>query len=60
MKESKLYCCYSIPLRNFLITNGEKYELCANNPNNQKTMWIFVKTENLNRLLKQWTENRPD
>ena len=60
MNKSRLYCCYSVPLRNYLINSGERYEVCAKNPNNNKTMWIFIRTESLNRLLKHWTANRPD
>ena len=33
MKNSKLYCCYSVPLRDYLIQNGQRYEICAKNPN---------------------------
>ena len=32
MKESKLYCCFSVPQRDYLTSNGIKYELCGLNP----------------------------
>lgn len=31
-----LYCCYSIELRNFLNSNGLRYEICALNHLNRK------------------------
>ena len=37
----KLYCCYSLNLRNYLYENGLKYELAALNPNSQKLFWIY-------------------
>ena len=29
MKESKLYCCFSVPQRDYRTSNGIKYELCG-------------------------------
>ena len=51
----KLYCCYSLNLRNFLYQNGLKYELCALNPNSKTMFWVYLRTEKLNNLLKQWS-----
>ena len=36
-----LYCCYSPRLKEFLLKNNCKYEICAKNPNNDKTFWII-------------------
>ena len=55
MKDSKLYCCFSVPLRDYLISNGLRYEVCAKNPNTDNLMWIFIRTEKLDSLLKQWS-----
>lgn len=52
---SKLYCCYSINLRNFLNNNGLKYELAALNPNSKKLFWVYIKNDKLNKLLNQWS-----
>lgn len=51
----KLYCCYSLNLRNYLTKNGVKYELCANNPNTNKTFWVYMKDEKLSELLNKWS-----
>ena len=55
MKDSNLYCCFSIPLRDYLLKNGMKYEVCAANPNTGNLMWIFMRTEKLNELLSKWS-----
>ena len=56
MKTSTLYCCYSVPLRDYLMSNGLRYEICAKNPNSDILMWVFVRTEQLNKLLKEWSQ----
>ena len=58
MKDKLLYCCYSVPLRNYLIQNGVHYEICAKNPNSDILMWIFIRTEKLNKLLKMWSQSK--
>ena len=54
----KLYCCYSLNLRNFLYQNGLKYELCALNPNSKTMFWVYVRTEQLSDLLNQWSNKK--
>ena len=55
---SKLYCCYSLNLRNYLYENGLRYELAALNPNSQKLFWVYTKTEKLDELLAKWSAER--
>lgn len=50
---NKLYCCYSLNLRNFLYEHGVKYELCALNPNSKNMFWVYIRTEKLNELLME-------
>ena len=52
---NKLYCCYSLNLRNYLYENGLKYELAALNPNSQKLFWVYIKTDKLDELLTKWS-----
>ena len=54
-KMDKLYCCYSLNLRDYLYENGLRYELAALNPNSQKLFWIYIKTEKLDELLTRWS-----
>lgn len=51
----ELYCCYSLPLRNYLRDNGMKYKLAALNPNSKKLFWVYIKNEKLNNLLNEWS-----
>lgn len=53
----ELYCCYSLPLRDFLKKNGLRYKLAALNPNSKNLFWIYVKDEELNNLLNEWSTN---
>ena len=54
----ELYCCYSLPLRNFLYKNGLRYKLAASNPNSKKLFWIYIKDEKLDKLLNEWASNK--
>ena len=56
-RETPLYCCYSLPLRDFLKSNGMKYKLAALNPNSKKMFWVYVKTKKLDKLLNEWSMN---
>lgn len=51
----KLYCCYSLNLRNYLYEHGLRYELAALNPNSQRLFWIYIKTKELDELLTKWS-----
>ena len=54
----RLYCCYSLPLRNYLIENGLRYKIVAKNPNSLKDFWVFVRDKKLDALLNDWTANK--
>ena len=54
MKNNKLFPCYSIPLRDFLISRGFKYELIGLHPKTKQMFWIFIKNDNLETALKEW------
>ena len=55
---NRLFCCYSLNLRDFLYKHGVKYELCALNPNSKKMFWVYFRTEKLNTLLDEWSANK--
>ena len=57
MNNRRLYCCYSIPLRNFLLEHGVRYEIIALSPNTKSTMWVYIKDDKLDKLLNQWSNN---
>lgn len=56
MRENKLYCCYSVPLMNYLTQHNVEYELVALNKKTKCTMWIYLKNEKLDNLLKEWSQ----
>lgn len=58
MKGKDIYCCYSLPLRDYLKLHGVGYEVAALNPNSKKLFWIFIKTKKLDELLKKWSANK--
>lgn len=55
---AELYCCYSLPLRNFLYKNGMRYKLAALNPNSKKLFWVYIKDKQLDKLLNEWAANK--
>ena len=55
MKNSKIYCCFSKPLRDFLTSKGIRYDICALNPNSKLMFWGYVRTDKLNMYLKEWS-----
>ena len=56
--DTNLYCCYSIKLRDYLYQHGLRYKLAALNPNSQKLFWVYIKTEELDKLLTEWSTNK--
>ncbi len=58
--DKKLFCCFSVPLRDYLTSNGIKYELCALNEKTHKTMWIYMRNEKLNIVLNKWSLSNPN
>ena len=56
MTDKKLYCCYSLRLRDYLTANGIRYEICALNPNNHHRFWVYIKNDNLNKILLRWSK----
>ena len=55
IKNKNLYCCFSIPQRDYLTSKGVRYELFGLNPNTKNMFWVYMKTEELNRVLKGWS-----
>lgn len=57
--DSKLFPCYSIPLRDYLKTQDIRYELVGLHPESKNMFWIYVKDGKLNSCLKKWKETKP-
>lgn len=51
---SRIFCCYSICLRDYLLDNGVKYDVVGLNPNSKKMFWGFYRDDELDALLRLW------
>jgi len=58
-EDIKLFPCYSLPLREYLISKGLRYKISALNPNNYKMFWLFIDNEKLNNCLIDWKKTKP-
>lgn len=54
--KNKIFCCYSLDLRNFLSSKNIKYDAVGLNPNSKKIFWAYVKNKKLDNELKDWKE----
>lgn len=52
--KNKIFCCYSLALRNYLSSKNIKYDAVGLNPNSQKMFWAYIKDKNLDNELKDW------
>ena len=51
----KIFCCYSVDLRNYLYQNGIKYDLWALNTNSNNMFWSYIRTKELDKKLTEWS-----
>jgi len=54
----RYFYCYSNPLKNFLLSNGERYINKSIHEKTKKKYWLFEGTENLNNLLAEWRNRK--
>ena len=54
MKDKLLYCCYSVPQRDYLTNLGIRYEICGLNPNTKCMFWAYLNNEKLSEALSKW------
>lgn len=54
----RLYCCYSLDLRNYLYKNGVKYKVVGLNPNSKRMFWVFIKDEQFEKLIQDYERLR--
>ena len=55
IKKSKLFPCYSIPLRDYFTSKGIQYELVGLHPKSNKMFWIYIKTKELEISMNEWS-----
>lgn len=54
MNEKPLYICYSLPLMLFLREHGVRYEVEAKHKITECPLWVYIRTDNLNKVLDEW------
>ncbi len=59
LKNVKKYTCGSPNLCRFLEKNGMKAVYSYKLERNNRTMWVFIMTDELSKLLTQWSSNKP-
>ena len=56
---NKYFYCYSWPLKEFLIKNGQASIVSGIHPTTNKKYWVFDGTNELNNLLTKWKLMKP-
>ena len=56
--KSKIFCCYSLELRDYLSSKNIKYDAVGLNPNSYKMFWAYVKNKELNNELLIWKKTK--
>ena len=54
----KYFYCYSYPLKEFLIANGQASIVAGIHPSTNKKYWVFNSNEQLNNLLTEWKSRK--
>ena len=57
IKQSKLFPCYSIPMRDYFTSKGIKYELVGLHPKSHDMFWVYIKTTELEKAMNEWSSN---
>ena len=52
--EHKYFYCYSKPLKDFILENGERVILKATHDKTHKQYWVFESSKKIDELLAEW------
>ena len=55
MKDSRLFPCYSIPMRDYFSKKGIKYEIVGLHPDTKKMFWVYIKNKELDKAMHEWS-----
>ena len=55
----KYFYCYSYPLKEFFVQNGQEVIMYSKNMNTHKTFWVFENGKEIKRLLEEWRLSKP-
>lgn len=56
MKQSNLFPCYSIPMRDYFTSKGIRYELVGLHPKSKDMFWVYIKTSKLEKAMQEWSK----
>lgn len=55
---NEYFYCYSWPLKEFFINNGQIVVMCSRNTNTNKTFWVFKNSNEITILLNEWRSRK--
>jgi len=56
-KNYKCYRCFSVPQKEFLMLRGLEYITIAKDCKSLDTFWLFLKDNELDRALTEWSNS---
>lgn len=51
---NKYFYCYSWPLKEFFVQNGQVIVMHSKNTKTNKTFWVFENGDEITKLLAEW------
>lgn len=54
----KYFYCYSYPLKEFFVSNGEQVILSSIHEKTKKKFWVFKSTDRITELLFKWRNSK--
>ncbi len=54
----KYFYCYSYPLKEFFVSNGEQVILSSIHEKTKKKFWVFNSTDRITELLFKWRNSK--
>ena len=55
--KDKYYRCFSVPLKDFLMSKGFEYEIIALDPKSKDKFWLFIRSKEFNNIVLEWKIN---
>lgn len=55
IRKKQIFCCYNAELKDYLYKHGQQYEICALSPSSHNMFWAYVRNEQLDKLLTEWS-----
>lgn len=59
MNKIEYYRCFSVPMLRFIRAHGINPVSKGTHPSTEKTFWLFEMDDDLSRVLKTWSKNKP-